>query len=59
MRTELEVSRIFVQFIASGVRHARIDSYRKAKDASENDADLPNGTAIDGSFTASSTSTVA
>jgi RNA polymerase sigma factor (sigma-70 family) len=29
MRTELEVSRIFVQFIASGVRHTRIDSYRK------------------------------
>lgn len=29
MRTELEVSRIFVQFITSGVRHMRIDSYRK------------------------------
>lgn len=29
MRTELDVSRIFVQFIVRGVRHARIDSYRK------------------------------
>ena len=29
MKTEIDVSRIFVQFIASGVRHARIDSYRK------------------------------
>lgn len=33
MKTEIDVSRIFVQFIASGVRHARIDSYRKCRAA--------------------------
>lgn len=29
MRSELDVTRIFVQFIASGIRNARVDSYRR------------------------------